>query len=364
MSHLVEQARFARRSCLHPTLRWTIRAVGPIALGAAVISAGCAPSMKSRQLSALPIAFVYHAEADARRRAESIADRQVEEYDSRSRNENRGVVNINQFKNYLDRAFGQMSDPRYRGRLALLDARNDDIVLVRGAQPGAVPQAWSSDHQRLLFAQGDPGGEQLYEFDLATDEFAKLTHGPNSHPQGCYTSEGRIVVALQSVERSGAGEWLTSRLAVRSTSGSIEIISSGPSDGSPACSPDGKQVAFVRVFGSDPQIWVQSLTSGAAARPVTAGRDPSFSPDGEWIVFSRGRRAGSKLWRVRADGVGRTRVGVGSGGEEYRPAVSPDGRYVVYESVLDNRSRLFLRRFDGSDDVVLFSDGDGMHAVW
>jgi hypothetical protein len=32
--------------------------------------------------------------------------------------------------------------------------------------------------------------------------------------------------------------------------------------------------------------------------------------------------------------------------------------------VLENRYRLFLRRFDGTGDQVLFSAGDGTHAVW
>ncbi len=364
MRHGVEQPRFVRPGATHRALSRAICWIGSIAAGAVIISAGCAHEMKSRKLPEFPIAFVYHTEAEARRRAESLAESEEAPYDPRSQSENRGVVNVNTLKNYLDSAFGQKSDPKFRGRMALLDPRTDELVMVRGAQSGAIPQAWSSDHQRLLFAQGDPGALQLYEFDRETGEVGKLTHGPNFHPHGCYTSEGRIVVAVHSVERSGARNWLTSRLAVRSPSGHIEIISSGPSDGSPACSPDGQQVAFVRVFSSEPQIWVQSLTQGAAARPITPGLAPSFSPDGQWIVFGRGMREDSKLWRIRTDGVGRTRLGVGSGAEEYRPVVSPDGRFVVYESVLENRSRLFLRQFDGAGDVVLFSDGDGMHAIW
>ncbi|MFP8879590.1 MAG: hypothetical protein VCE43_09160 [Myxococcota bacterium] len=323
--------------------------------------------MASREISELPIAFVYHTEAEARQRAESVAERGERPYDPRSQTENRGVVHVNEFKTLLDNVFGENPAPRYRGRLALLDARSDDIVLVHGAHPGAVPQAWSSDHRRLLFAQGDPGSLQLYEFDRQTDEVAKLTHGPDSHPQGCYSSEGRLVVTVQRMERPGGSSargQLTSRLAVRLPSGRIDIISSGPVDGEPACSPEGQRVAFVRVFGNEPQIWVQSLTPGAAARPITSGRSPAFSPDGQWIVFGRGDGETAKLWRIHTDGGGRTRLGIGSGAEEYRPAVSPDGRFVVYESVVDNRSRLFMRRFSGSGDVVLFSSGDGMQAVW
>jgi Tol biopolymer transport system component len=360
MSHFVNQVH----SFCHTGLRARSSSIGVVAVAAALIAIGCAPSIKTRAVPDSPIAFVYRTEPEARRRAESIADQQPDEYDPRTARENRGVVDMKEFKNYLDSAFGQKSDPKHRGRLALLDPRSADVRVIEGAQQGSVPMAWSPVRKRLLFAQGDPGGEQLYEYDLETEEVAKLTHGPNVHPQGCYMSEGRLVVAMQSVQRSGGSDWLTSRLAVRSPNGTIEVFTSGPSDGSPACSRNGEQVAFVRVFGSEPQIWEQSLKPGAAARPITPGLAPSFSPDGEWIVFGRGRDNTSKLWRIRVSGVGRTRLGLGAGAEEYRPVVSPDGQFVVYESVLEYRSRLHLRRFDGGGDVVLFSDGDGLHPIW
>jgi len=340
-----------------------VRLAGSV-LGVVVLAGGCASRLPTAEISELPIAFVYLTEAEGRQRAEAAEDREAAAYDPRTQVENRGVVNVNEFKDYLDHAFGQKSDPRHRGRLALLDARNSDVTVVAASRPGAVPQAWSSDHQRLLFSQGKPGAGQLFEYDAGTGEVSQLTHGPNAHPQGCYASGGRLVVTVYLIEGSGPAAQLTSRLAIRSPSGTIETITSGPVDGDPSCSPDGEQVAFVRVFHVEPQIWVQNLTPGAAARPVTPGHDPAFSPDGEWIVFGRGKAERSRLWRVRPDGGGRTKLGEGSGTQEFRPAVSPDGQLVVYESVLENRSRLFVRRFDGTGDVMLFSDGDGTFAVW
>jgi Tol biopolymer transport system component len=336
----------------------------------ALTSAGCAGiSSSDRELSAQPIAFVYHSEELARRRAEAIADREnkPQPRDSRSATENRGVLNLNSFSEYLDSRFGGREQAKYRGRLALLDPESRDFSVLEGLQRGAVPQAWSSDHRRLLFAQGDPGRLQLFEYDLATQEVAAKTHGPDPHPQGCYASGGRLVVTVhrsEVVEGWGPRPHLTSRLGIQSPTGSIDLITSGPIDGDPACSRDGKTVAYSRAFGSGTQIWIQALSAGAPSRPVTPGRDPAFSPDGRWLVFSRDDGDKPTLWRIRIDGVGRTRMGVGAGFDEFRPVVSPDGDRVVYESVHDNRFRLFMRRFDGSGDAVLFASGDGSHAVW
>jgi TolB protein len=116
--------------------------------------------------------------------------------------------------------------------------------------------------------------------------------------------------------------------------------------------------------GASSEIWIYSFAEDAPSRSIAKGREPAFSPDGEWIVYSRAVGKTPALWRVRRDGTGRTRLGRGSGADEYGPTVSPDGSLVVYESVSGNRYRLFVRRFDGTGDSVLFSNGDGTHAVW
>ncbi len=66
---------------------------------------------------------------------------------------------------------------------------------------------------------------------------------------------------------------------------------------------------------------------------------------------------------IRPDGTGRAPVGQGSL-DELRPAISPDGRYVVYVAGEDFRKRLYLRRFDGTGDRILLADGDGERPVW
>src|SRR5918992_1607553 len=102
---------------------------------------------------------------------------------------------------------------------------------------------------------------------------------------------------------------------------------------SPAWSPDGQQLAFVRERGDDSDIAVMDA-DGSALRAVTSGagrdRDPALSPDGEWIAFTReaGRGDGpvhAAIHVVRADGTGLRPVTSGDA-LDGRPAWSPDGR--------------------------------------
>lgn len=77
-------------------------------------------------------------------------------------------------------------------------------------------------------------------------------------------------------------------------------------------SPDGSQVAFVSSGGGTASIWVQHV-DGSGLRQLTRGDTPDswpvWTPDGQWIVFSR---AGTQaMWRVRSEGGEPERIGDG-----------------------------------------------------
>jgi TolB protein len=122
-------------------------------------------------------------------------------------------------------------------------------------------------------------------------------------------------------------------------------------------------VAFDARGGSQLR-WVDPLSAERGS--YGPGRSPRFSPDGAWIVFSGPSKAGWRLRRMRADGTGKRALGA-SGFEESDPAVSPDGRFVVFVATRNERSpvsRLFVRSFDGSADRQLEFAGSGLLPVW
>ncbi len=338
------------------------------AAGLMLIAPGCqGPGVARQEIPEDPIAFIFHPEHEARRRAEVYAKRATPE--PRSGLEVPTVVQLNRFRDYLEQTFGSRANDEFAGRLSLLNPRSRQVTVLESARKGAIPLVWSPDRDRLLFAQRELGKLQLFEYQRDSRVVSQITAGPDHHPQGCYGPDGRLIAVVAkragSTEDRTGGEKLVSRIALMGPGDAVESISPGPTDGEPACSPDGTAVAYVRLFSdARSEIWIHSFVDEESARTITQGREPSFSPDGEWIVYSRVVGKTPALWRVRRDGSGRTRLGRGSGADEYGPTVSPDGSLVVYESVFGNRYRLFVRRFDGTGDSVLFSDGDGTHAVW
>ena len=105
-------------------------------------------------------------------------------------------------------------------------------------------------------------------------------------------------------------------------------------DGYPACSPDGKMVAFYAY--EDSTTWSINLmqidgerrirlTNEAGARDAS----PTWSMDGSSIAFTRGREGKYTLWVMDADGGNQRPLGDLEG---FAPSWSPDGSLLAFST--------------------------------
>jgi dipeptidyl aminopeptidase/acylaminoacyl peptidase len=70
-----------------------------------------------------------------------------------------------------------------------------------------------------------------------------------------------------------------------------QLTTSKESSGQPAWSPNGKQLAFVRVVDTKPQVFILSMDGGEPfqlTNYIQGASNPKWSPDGKRIVFSSG----------------------------------------------------------------------------
>ena len=111
----------------------------------------------------------------------------------------------------------------------------------------------------------------------------------------------------------------------------IEDRSAGPRafEGSPAISPDGKALAFVRNDGTVMELCVMDLASDEVKTIASGGGygQPSWSADGSRIVYVESAGFSATIVSIRRDGEGRTEIGQ-AGFWSARPNLSANGQWL------------------------------------
>ena len=339
---------------------------------------GCALSvMKPLELPDQPIAFVHWSGKDAKKRSgafESVAElpptpRGLFAPDRQHEEEIRAHLQAEMNLSLHERL---ATTP---GRLMLLWPKTGEVTPVESAPLGSRPLAWSSDHKRLLFASAHRGRkEQLYEVHIERKDLRRLTVGPAEHPRGDYETQGdedRLLVQ-RLVRRSKTGV-SRSTLHLAKPGGRLgRAIARDIPPGTIRVVPGGARLIYEQVRSRQRQgrpaqlesmIGSRKLGPGGEEVLLVRGREPTLTPDGEWIVFASPSSAGYRLRRMRLDGTSRVAISPG-GSEERMPSVSPDGQFVVFVQMTNGYRRLAVRSFDGKSEQRLLKDGWSEFPVW
>jgi Tol biopolymer transport system component len=336
-------------------------AVGRLLLGAWVATAACAhPGFDHADLPEAPIAITYRTPAEAERVAELRRRAAQERVDGKL------TVRLQQMGDML--GMGRSASERAAdlvGRLALVDPRSQTVTIAEFSQRGSTPLSWSEGHERLLFLSHPPRGSQVFEVALGSGEVRMVTHG-EEHLDASYGPGGRLAFSRVTGEPREKGGPGGVRIFVwEPGSGAAQPVTPGPRDLRPRWSPDGRILVYEGV-GSD-GLWtifaMDPMEPGEPRALARGGRYPVFTPDGEWVVYTARTRDGPRIWRMRPDGSGKLPVG-SSPYDEHDPAVSPDGRFVAFVSMQDDRARLVVRRLEGGGDRRIQLDGDAIRPTW
>jgi dipeptidyl aminopeptidase/acylaminoacyl peptidase len=129
-----------------------------------------------------------------------------------------------------------------------------------------------------------------------------------------------------------------------------------PGDTDPAVSPDGQRIAFVSERDGNQELYVADARTGHVRRLTrnvrAADRRPAWSPNGRSIVWQSGAPEAADLFVMRADGARKRRL-VGGAGDDADPAWSPDGARIAFSSNRSGRRQLWAVASAGGEPELL-----------
>jgi Tol biopolymer transport system component/tRNA A-37 threonylcarbamoyl transferase component Bud32 len=283
------------------------------------------------------------------------------------------------------------------GPLVAVDSRDGSRATILGTDVNAGWYAqgtllWCLPNGALQAAPFDPGRRRI------TGAVATLAEGVRQAVGG----SGQVAVS-----NVGSLVYLPEEpfnLTLLDAAGHREVVAQGKRFHSPRFSPDGSRLVTDFLQEGSRDVWTLDLRQRTLSRLSfeNDGHDPVWSRDGRWVYYVHS----GGIWRRRADGGGGadsvyaghatqvldfaadgTIVGASGNGpfdlvtlsadSPHKPAplvatpfneedgtLSPNGRWLAYNSDETGRPEVYVRPFPGGGAKVLVSRGGGYEPRW
>jgi serine/threonine protein kinase/Tol biopolymer transport system component len=247
----------------------------------------------------------------------------------------------------------------YIAEINVDDGKEKPVSARRWATIGRVSWAsyGSSKARGLIFSAIERGATmaQIWFLPYPNGAAQKITNDLNDYRDLSLTDDSTALITVQS--EALVNVWL-SPIADGVAAGRDRQITDGIGQnngvGGLTWLPDGRVVYVSRAYGSQ-DIWLMDQ-DGKNQRQLTTAetridRYPAVTPDGRYIVFVSTRSGNSNIYRYDLSSGEQKQLT--SGASEEFPAVSADGKWVIYAATGSIKHTLWKVSIDGGEPAQL-----------
>ena len=215
--------------------------------------------------------------------------------------------------------------------------------------------AWNGSGNDLLYSQAESvsltgAAGRIVQQNLVSGGTQTLFWSPYAGLIFDVAGPGTIVFGTGSPRQN------VREVALRGGSAKSRWLTRGNStDRQPAYSPDGEWVIFSSNQSGNLDLWEVSTKTGASHRVTddpAEDWDPDFTADGKQIIWSSNRSGHFEVWIAGADGSGARQL-TQDGVDAENPTATPDGNWIVYSSGNPAKNGVWKVRKDGSQATRL-----------
>ena len=221
------------------------------------------------------------------------------------------------------------------GKILGFDARTGAQKEITSHRWPFVQQVvWTRDGKGLIVTaqEAQLGPTQLWHVTYS-GSVERITNDLNIYNGVSLSSDGSTIATVQSQRASSV--WLASS---SSTEAAVKL-SGGTNEGGGgvALTPDGKIIYTLVGSGTSDLLMVNADGSNPTSLTANAGQNalPAVSQDGRYIVFVSNRTGATHVWMMQSDGSNLKQIT--NGLTEIFPVLSPDNQWIVYQNIADLR---------------------------
>jgi serine/threonine protein kinase len=252
-------------------------------------------------------------------------------------------------------------------QLCMINRDGTGLTQLSDMEASNYYPAFTPDGGSLLFASNRNGTFDLYLLSFSEKQLTQITKNAGNVLSPDYSPDGRRIVFVNRVSPDApAAIWMVNADGINPHlvyTGTKPIVAA-------AWSPDGEKIAYAMSIGIPQEYEIFTMdTNGKNHLRISQGLKGiggsiDWSPDGKNLLVYAGAYGDKDIFSIEVATGKYTQIT--NGGNNAGGSYSPDGRYIVFNSLRnEDQADLYIMRVNGDNQTQLTNDPEpDWGAVW